>query len=323
MNTTIIRTTGLSKQARQERRHWIHASDVAPILGVSPFKTAYEVFIEKTMDLPELEEDSTTSQQEWGLRLEGSIIQAYRESTGYHLHIGRWPQRAQKVWKEASLPFRGTPDALVLNEKASRDPSLWQPVRGLEIKTTDAFNAKGWGLTGTRWDGSDLESCPVPYHYYIQVLSYMILFDVKAWDLAVLIGGNDYRLYHLEWHQETAELILATLKDFYNRYMRTKTEPPCDYSAPGVQTILSRLYTPQEDTEITLDDAAAAIAYEAHAMCQLSKSAADKAKALKAQLRHLMKTASLGYLPCGGRVSLTQTRDGAHRMTFRIDQGEE
>ena len=323
MNNSVLSTAaGLSAQERQDRRNWIHASDVAAILGVSPFKTAYEVFIEKTMDLPELWDDSTTPQQEWGMRLEGSIIQAYMESTDHNLHISRWPQCEQKVWKEPSLPFRGTPDALVLNETPPQDPSVWQPVRGLEIKTTDAFNVKSWRESGVHWAGDDLESCPVPYHYYIQALSYMILFDVKEWDMAVLIGGNDYRLYHLGWHQETVDLILSTLKDFYQQYISKRVEPPCDYTATGAQNILSRLYTPQEGTEIELDDEAAAIAYEANEMCQLSKSAADKAKALKAQLRHLMKTASLGHLPCGGRVSITQTRDGAHRITFRINQGD-
>ena len=67
----------------KERQKGIGGSDVAAILGMSPWRTPYKVWEEKTTPIDETaEEDDDRPALYWGRVLEAPIRQAYADKTG-------------------------------------------------------------------------------------------------------------------------------------------------------------------------------------------------------------------------------------------------
>ena len=67
-----------------DRKKGIGGSDVASILGVSPFRTALEVYHDKTS--PELALDEPTEDMQRGVRVEKYILQEYSERSEVELN---------------------------------------------------------------------------------------------------------------------------------------------------------------------------------------------------------------------------------------------
>ena len=192
-----------------KRREGIGGSDVAAILGLSPWKTPVDVYLQKTGIL---EEDRSNAYTTWGERLEPLILMAYREETGRDLyHPENLPVRhPERPWQLA------TPDALVVGLAL-----------GVEAKTTHARNAWRW------------EDGLVPDPYLLQVAWYMAVFDVPSWDIAVLIGGSDFRVHTIERNEKLEAVILDSCDRFWHEHVLAGVPP-----APTVNdTNLSVLYS--------------------------------------------------------------------------------
>ena len=68
-----------------DRKKGIGGSDVASILGVSPYRTALEVYHDKTS--PDLVLDELTEDMQRGVRVEKYILQEYSERSEVELNI--------------------------------------------------------------------------------------------------------------------------------------------------------------------------------------------------------------------------------------------
>ena len=81
----------MSTTERQEwlerRRSGIGGSDVAPILGMSKWRTAYDVWLSKTAETPE--EDRTTMPMLLGNVLEPEVLRLYEQQTGVSVRRSR------------------------------------------------------------------------------------------------------------------------------------------------------------------------------------------------------------------------------------------
>jgi len=188
----------LSAEALAERRTGIGGSDIAAIMGVSPFLSALDVFRLKK-DLVEVPESEAMY---WGSALEGAILDRYQADhpevaveRNFELVRGRQPAD----WTI------GTPDAFAR--------SLGETY-GVEIKTTNAFAAQHWD------DG-------VPLHYQYQCQWYMFVCELERWDLAVLIGGSDYREFALARDNALIQdTLLPAASHFWQNYVLLDVPPP-------------------------------------------------------------------------------------------------
>ena len=72
-----------------EHQKGIGGSDVAAIMGISPWKTPLAVYLEKTMPLPPEGFDGEKPQLARGKRCEKYILEEYAERTGQILAPGR------------------------------------------------------------------------------------------------------------------------------------------------------------------------------------------------------------------------------------------
>ncbi len=185
----------------EDRKTFLGGSEIAAVAGVSRYEGPHDVWSKK-LGLVADEEDNRFML--WGRKLEDLVGERYTEVTGKELI--RAPHLVHP-----KLPYvAGTPDRLIVGE-----PRL------LEIKTADARSAHLWGEEGT--DG-------VPASYLCQVAYYLALTNLEAADVAVLIGGNDFRVFHVERDRALEDRLLELARDFWTKYVVPKVPPPIDAS---------------------------------------------------------------------------------------------
>ncbi|WP_018694331.1 YqaJ viral recombinase family nuclease [Algicola sagamiensis] len=172
-----------------ERSLGIGGSDVGAILGVNKYKTPYQVWLEKT-GRAEPEDLSDNERVHFGNVLEDTVAQEYSRRTGCKV------QRRNKPFIHAEMPWlRANLDRVVVGEK-----------KVLECKTAGAFAMADWGEAGTD---------EVPESYLLQVTHYMYVLGWNKADLAVLVGGNEFRIYCFDLDEELADFIQQKLQSFW------------------------------------------------------------------------------------------------------------
>jgi putative phage-type endonuclease len=170
------------------RRFGLGGSDIGAILGLNPYKSAIDIWEEKT-GRAEPEDLSENDRVLAGNLLEDSVAQFYTIRTGNKV------RRANKQQIHPTKPW------LVAN----LDRKVEGKRRVLECKTAGAF-ADGWGEAGTD---------EVPESYLAQVTHYMTVTGYDAADLAALIGGQDFRVYYFDLDHDLAEMINDQLERFW------------------------------------------------------------------------------------------------------------
>lgn len=177
----------------EDRRTGIGGSDVGPILGLSPYRTPLEVFRDKR---GEIEDRPETAPMRWGNLLEPVVRQEYSNVTGRDVLM---------------------PDGILRHDRhhfmlANLD-GFTTDGRIYEGKT--ARTAQGWGEPGTD---------EIPQGYLFQVQHYMLVTGYQLADVAVLIGGSDFRVYTVEADRELHEMLVDAEAEFWRRV--TDNDPP-------------------------------------------------------------------------------------------------
>lgn len=175
----------------KDRMSYIGGSDVPAILGISPWKSAFEVYLEKTAQ-KRPDDLSGIERVRWGTILEEIVAREYAERTGRSL------RRVNRLIRSKSYPFMAAHiDRNVLNERGI-----------LECKTAGVMQAKYWGEEGTD---------QIPDHYLPQVMHYLYVTEADWCDVAVLIGGNDFRIYRIEKDEEYFAFLVEAELEFWAR----------------------------------------------------------------------------------------------------------
>jgi putative phage-type endonuclease len=165
------------EQWLENRRKGIGGSDAAAVLGLSKWKTPLQVYQEKRGEIGGQEDNEAML---WGRVLEPAVRQQYAERTGRVVRI-----------PEGILTHPDHPFMLANVDGVTDDGRL------VEIKT--ARTPIGFGEPGTD---------EVPQAYLIQVQHYLTVTELSIADLAVLIGGSDYRQYEIPADAELQGMII-------------------------------------------------------------------------------------------------------------------
>ncbi len=180
-----------------ERRTGIGGSDVAPIMGLSKWATPLSVYLDKIGESAPVDE---TPAMKWGTALEPIILSAYQDQTGLQI-------AAPVLLRHDKHPFViGTPDGIAVD-------------RIVEAKT--ARSAEGWGEPG---------SDEIPEPYILQVQHYMMLTGKALADVAVLIGGSDFRVYTIPADPELQGMMLDAEASFWSRVQDRIPPEPVTYA---------------------------------------------------------------------------------------------
>lgn len=188
------------------RRLGLGGSDVASLLGLSPWSGPWDVYLSKVhaVDSPD------SPAMERGRRLERALGEWAADRLALDLRDGAQLEDAAEPW------IRGTTDHMLSNP-ATGD------VEGLEVKTTRYLDPKVWGA-----EGSNL----IPIQYRIQVAWYMRLADVDSWRVAVFSTLQDRLvLYRIQRDLEVEAALVDRARVWWKRHVIGGEPPAIDGSA--------------------------------------------------------------------------------------------
>ncbi len=192
-----------------DRSKFIGGSDVGPILGVSPYRSALDVWMEKT---GKVVNHIDSLPLRFGTFAEEFVAREYAKATGYEL------SHDESIFIHPQYAFvAGHLDRLV------HPKGLHQPAsKILECKTSSILTRSHWGESG---------SDHVPLGYLAQVTLYMAITGIETADIGVIFGNSDFRIYQIERDQELESLVLEKAVDFWDNYVLRYIPPPIQSEA--------------------------------------------------------------------------------------------
>ena len=266
-----------------ERANGITASEIAAVMGLSPYESPFSLYWRKRGMLGE---QADSEGMRWGRRLERHIADEFADRhPEFSVMAAGLYARADRPWEMAS------PDGLLYDTETygvvERAGVFYiEPVAGLECKTTGSWD--GWGP-----DGSD----EVPLHYRAQVVWQADVLGVPCVYVPV-VNGRTYREYVVQAHPEDAALMRKAAEQF-TAAIRDGNPPDVDGSTATI-TALKTIHADLDDTEATVPNGLAA-SYRA-AVRGLRKAETRK-KTVEAKLRDRMGRARVAVDPHGDKVA--------------------
>lgn len=177
------------------RKTGIGGSDASIIMGINPWSTPMKLYNEKISDTVNTYQ---TESMYFGHILEEVVAQEFAKRTGLEVEVYPYFLRSREH------PFI----------TANIDRKIKAPgFVGLECKTTSA---------GQDFEWTDKS---VPPYYYVQVQHYMYVTGAKEWYMAVLIGGNKFREYHIARDDELIEKMVELETKFWNEHVLPRKPP--------------------------------------------------------------------------------------------------
>lgn len=178
----------------ERRKLGLGGSDAAPAVGICPWKSKYQLYVEKTE--PNADQCLTEGMR-WGTLLEPAVRQRYCDVTGNTVTIVESQlHHPDHPWMLANLDGRVSPTKLY------------------EGKTY--WTAEGWGPNG---------SDEVPEQYALQVQHYMAVTGAESTDIAVLIAGSDFRILTVYADHELQSLLIEREAEFWHDHVVRRIPP--------------------------------------------------------------------------------------------------
>ena len=213
-----------SKNATREewlkvRKLGLGGSDMAAVLGLSPWRSPIDVWLDKTSDTVEEKESEPMY---WGNVLEEVVAQEFAKRSGYKVRNNNFTLQSEEY------PYL----------LANIDREIVGLDAGLECKTANAFKAN-------EWDGDN-----VPDAYYIQCQHYMAVTGKSSWWIAALIGGNTFVYKEIKRNEEVIKAIIDTGAAFWE-LVESKTMPAPD-DTKQCENALKKLYQKSNGQSVEL-----------------------------------------------------------------------
>lgn len=254
----------LSVKDAEDHEKWLETrdlgiggSDAAVIMGMNPYKSPYQLWLEKTgqAEAPDL---SGNQYVYWGTKNEANIADWFQEETG------------KKVKRLGTLRSKEYPFML-----ANVDRTVVGENAGLEIKTAGVRQYRKW------------KDDEIPDAYYCQCLHYMAVTGADYWYIAVLLGGNEAKWKRIERNEEDIQHLIMAETDFW-KLVEARTPPPVDGSDSCAAALSAQYKGGDPNYSIILppdiDGVIASLEDDKAIMDALKKQITEKENRLKALL---------------------------------------
>ena len=247
----------------QKRRQGIGGSDASVILGLNPWKAQMDLWLEKT---GEFTEDEDNEKMYWGRILEDIIAQEFSIRTGLKV------RRKNAILQHKQHPFiLANVDRLVIGQKA-----------GVECKNIGIRSAESWEMG-------------VPEYYQAQVQHYMAVTGYPVWYVAVLIGGQEFRYYKLTRDEQFIHELIQAETEFW-KLVETRTPPSLDGSKASTE-LVKRMYPEAEQgNEIDLPFEAFELIQQYEQACEEEKQIQLKKDEAANKLKNMLGAAEKGTI---------------------------
>lgn len=281
----LVKTNDLSREDWLDvRKKGIGSSDAAAAVGLNPYKSQLELWLEKTgrdANLPKPDPNDDSSPMYWGTLLEAFVAAHYTKKSGNRIRkVNAVLQHPDHAWMLANL---------------DREVIGADDVQILECKTAGMNGARLWR------DG-------VPEYVQIQVHHQLAVTGKQAADVAVLVCGNDFRIHRIERDDALIARLIQLEAQFW-KYVETDTAPPADGS-DSAATALQALYPKDDGTVLNLSEDTAmnsAFADLVSVRAAIANQSELEAK-LKQSIQQRMGDASKAVFE-GGEVSWKRSKD--------------
>ncbi len=250
----------LTQKQIENRRNYVGCSDLPVILGVSPFKTAYQLWEEKLGLTPPFAGNDSTH---WGSTMEPVLREEFKKRKHFVVSADDTDYKIPDC-----KPLQGHVDGVI------RFPNTFWIWEG---KT--ASRADGWGP-----DGSNI----VPPYVEAQVQGLLLVTGAGKCIVSVLIGGNDFRCYEILPDELRHQQIISAVLKFWNM-VKSKT-PPAATSTDDLTALWPR---------VKVDDCVEApdnLAYDIRRLGALK----EQLKSLDAEIENIESTAKLAIKDFAG-----------------------
>ncbi len=183
-------------QFLQERQKGIGGSDIAAILGKSPFKTKLEVFYDKVIPITQV--DDPTPAMYKGIEAEPYILNEYERQKNVVL------QRNLSTFRHKTIPL------------------LYAHIDALYNNIiVDAKLSTLWGNKPEDWESDNM-----PINYLLQIAHYCNVLDVEQADLIVRFEHNwKYKIYTYYRDRELEKILEDAAVTFWKKYVEPEKEP--------------------------------------------------------------------------------------------------
>lgn len=276
MKPRIIRPSS-HEEWLKAREEGIGASEVAAILGISPWETPFSLYLKKTHQVPPTEENDAMRR---GHYLEDAVVQWWMHETGEQVIKA---SAADIIYVHPEFPYmRVTPDRIVKGRK-----------KILEVKST----AIQMGET-------------IPDYYLAQVTYQMYVTGIHQAELIYIQGGLTFGRFIVDYDEEFAEFIAAKVTEFWNENVLGGKEP----DAICVEDLAVKVPKSTPEKSVTADESALdqiAVLREKKAMYE---ALGDEITDLQNSLKMFMED-SEALLDTDGNILLTW-KSGKDKTSF-------
>lgn len=204
----------------QWRTKGIGGSDVAAILGISPWKTQRDLYRDKVGDTPAISDaNNNWVAKEVGHRLEELVAQIYQKKTGYRVYAIR------KIFQHPLYPFLIADVDFFVEKPDGRRGTL-------ECKTSHYLNKDKWANNA------------IPRHYECQGRHYISVCNLDFAAFACLFGNNeaDFEMREVERDLDIEKETIAEISGFWSNHVLARVEPPYRESSDLVLESIRRYY---------------------------------------------------------------------------------
>jgi len=247
----------------EARRSIIGGSDAGAILGLNPYKPAFDVWRSK-VEPPS--EDAPSEAAHWGNLLEPVVADEFARQTGFKV------RPLEAILVRPDMPWMG----------ANVDRLMRSPdgTGILEIKTASPFRSK-------EWDGENM-----PPEYYCQVQHYLAVTGYSYAYIAVLIGGQRFSFRRLDRDEDLIRNLIKVEADFWTA-VELGEPPVLDGSQAAADYLRSRFPRARAEA-VSLPPEAEALAREYLEADAEAKVAEKRANAAANELKALLGEAERG-----------------------------
>ncbi|WP_137806045.1 YqaJ viral recombinase family protein [Pseudomonas sp. G(2018)] len=249
----------------QIRKQGIGSSDAAAAVGLNPYKSQLELWLEKTgrdAGLPKADPQDEESPLYWGNVLEPIVAWHYSKRT------------KNKVRRINAVLQHPNPEFSWMLANIDREVIGADDVQILECKTA--------GINGARlWKEG------VPEYVQLQVMHQLAVTGKQAADVAVLLGGQSLEVHRIERDKQMIARLIELECKFWS-YVETDTPPPADGSA-SAEAALRCLYP--EDNGQTVDFSGHAGLAAAYLELKAVRQSIGEKETREAQLKQMLQQA--------------------------------
>ena len=204
------------------RKKGITGTDAGAIVGLNPYTSAFDVYMDKVTK--EVKEKEDNEAMRLGRDMEEYVARRFCEETGMKV------RRANAIYQNDDYEFMlADYDRLIVGAQA-----------GLECKTVSPYLQDKWK------DGA------IPLHYQMQVQHYLAVSGYDCWYVAALIYGREFIIRKIKRDEEVISNLITIESRFWKENVCKQNIPDPDGSDNYTDAIANLYRNAKTDKAIEL-----------------------------------------------------------------------